>query len=1127
MRLSPISTRPPITVSETTPTSSLLDALNPVQREAAAHVGGPLLILAGAGSGKTRALTYRVAHLIEHGVPAHKILAVTFTNKAANEMRERIHKLVGMAAQGAWLGTFHAICARILRQDGEAIGLPRDFVVFDDGDQLTLVRESISELGIDSETYKPRQVLSAISHAKEELLGPSEYARHAAGAEEKTVARIYPVYQKKLWDNHAVDFDDLLLETVRLLETHPEVRDYYQSRFQQILVDEYQDINRVQYELVKLLAAGHRNLCVVGDDDQCLPAGTQVLTPKGFMAIEAVAAGNQVLGAAGWGETAKDGVDGAAGKPYQGKLIRIRTDAGFELAATPNHLIFGRIEPCGDLHHVYLMYRRGRGYRVVKTQGVRSRKASDDLVSGLAVRTNSEVADRIYILKTCRSNAEAMYYEQFFAFEYGIPTTVFHVRGRKMALTQDMVERLYGAIDTETRASCLMADLCIAEEYPHHRPSAVIRGDSSRKLVYLTLFGDARPHQVRPWHEHRITMISSDAELRAKVDSVHRTRNGRSSTWQVETTRKNYDEAVAFARRLVAAEDVELVTRARLTPGPALSLMPASHIQAGMKVPVYQDGRIVEATVTDVEWEDYTGTVYDLSVGNLRNYIANGIVVHNSVYGWRGADVRFILAFENDYPEARVLKLEQNYRSTQTILDAAHHVVKHNRGRRDKRLWTDNPEGEPLMLYSAEDEMDEARFIAQSIEGSVDGARVRYGDFACLYRTNAQSRMLEDVFRRRRLPYRLVGSLRFYDRREVRDLIAYLRLLQNPADSLSLKRVVNAPARGIGEKSMERLEEFARGQEITLFEAMRRGREVEGLTSRGRAALLEFTRVIDFVAGYREHLNVTGLLQEVIDKTGYLRALQEEKTPENQVREENVQEMVNVTKEFDEQAGTGLTAFLEQMALISDVDTLKAGADSVVLMTLHAAKGLEFPVVFLCGMEEDIFPHARAKDKESEMAEERRLCYVGITRAKEKLHLTHARRRTVFGQTRYQRPSRFLKEIPEELYHDVFRPGEDRGRYEHVDSTDFAGGRVIGRGPPAGQPAGRTPGDVDVQKLVDRYRNREKGTFQPGDRVRHTHYGDGIVTRSQGQGEDEQVSVIFPKHGEKKLIQGYARLEKL
>ncbi|MFN3651036.1 MAG: ATP-dependent helicase [Armatimonadota bacterium] len=766
--------------------SPLLQSLNPVQQEAARHESGPLLILAGAGSGKTRVLTHRVAHLLELGVPAHKILAVTFTNKAATEMKERISRLVGPAAASCWIGTFHAICARVLRQDGEAIGLPRDFTVFDDGDQLALIKEVMDELSIDTETYKPRQLLSQISRAKEELLGPAEFGRFAKGAEEKTAARVYERYQRKLNQNHGVDFDDLILETVRLLQSRPEVREYYQQRFQHVMIDEYQDINRVQYELVKLLAAAHRNLCVVGDDDQ-------------------------------------------------------------------------------------------------------------------------------------------------------------------------------------------------------------------------------------------------------------------------------------------------------------------------------------------------------------------------SVYGWRGADVRFILAFEQDYPEAKVLKLEQNYRSTQLILDAAFHVVKLNRGRREKRLWTSNPAGEPLVLFGADDEMDEARFVASTVEQAVDGVNARYGDFACLYRTNAQSRVLEDVFKRRRIPYRLVGTVRFYDRKEVKDLIAYLRLIQNPADSLSLRRVVNSPPRSIGEKSMERLANFADQHEISLFEAMGRAGEVEGLTPRARAALGEFTRVVRTLAGYKEQLSVTALLSELINQTGYLRILREEKSLESLARAENVEEFVNVAKEFDEQIGGGIVQFLEQMALMSDVDTLKEGADSVVLMTLHAAKGLEFPYVFMCGMEEDVFPHARARESEKEMQEERRLCYVGITRAQRRLHLTHARRRTVFGQTRYQRPSRFIREIPEECYHEECKPVEERGRYEDVDRTDFSSGSVFGRrswgerpsprpGAPArpARPASPAPPTPDprareeAQRLLERHRSSQKpGAYKPGDRVRHQVFGEGIVTKSVGSGDDEQVSVVFPKHGEKKLIAGYAKLVKL
>jgi DNA helicase II / ATP-dependent DNA helicase PcrA len=782
VRSDPTAEVPPVPVDSPT---KLLEALNPVQREAAGCTQGPLLILAGAGSGKTRTLTYRVAYLIARGVPAYRILAVTFTNKAANEMRERIERLVGEeAARKIWIGTFHAICARMLRMHGEAAGVHPSFVVFDDGDQMSLVKQAMSDLDIDSDMYKPRQVLAAISRLKEDLRSPAEALRAAENRYERSVARIYERYQKKLIANRALDFDDLLLETVRMLRTRPEVREHYQTRFEHLMVDEYQDTNRVQYELVRLLGERHRNVCVVGDDDQ-------------------------------------------------------------------------------------------------------------------------------------------------------------------------------------------------------------------------------------------------------------------------------------------------------------------------------------------------------------------------SVYSWRGADIRFILSFEEDYPEAKVLKLEQNYRSTQLILDAAHHVVRKNAGRREKRLWTENPTGEPIVRYEADDEHDEARFIAAAIDEQAVG-EVGYGSFACLYRTNAQSRVLEDVFRRRRLPYRVVGGLRFYDRKEIRDLIAYLRLLQNPMDSVSLRRIINAPARAIGAKSIERLEAFADAHEAPLMEALRRAGELPGLTPRGRSALLELVRIVDHLGSLAAQANVTQLLQELIDKTGYLRALQEEKTSENQERIANIQEMVNVTREFDEQVAGGLVGFLEQMALMSDVDTLKAGSESVVMMTLHAAKGLEFPFVFLCGMEEELFPHSRVRDKPKELEEERRLCYVGITRAQHRLHVTHARRRTVFGQTRHQRPSRFLTEIPPECYHPASAPtpgGADDARYAHVDSTDFAARSRAGRpasvppvrplpdpmrpGPAPSRPPTPPRMPAEAARLLEQHRSGGKGEFQSGDRVRHASFGEGVVIRSAGTGDDEEVTAIFPKHGQKKLVASYAKLEKL
>jgi DNA helicase-2/ATP-dependent DNA helicase PcrA len=741
----------------------LLETLNPEQRAAVCHIEGPLLILAGAGSGKTRTLTHRVAYLIQQGVPGSRILAVTFTNKAAGEMKERIRRLLEDRAQPSWIGTFHAVCSRLLRVEGDAIGLAREFVVFDDSDQLSLVRECLADLGVADDAYKPRPVLSAISRAKEELIGPDAYL--GRGRFEEVVAQVYPLYQRKLEASRAVDFDDLIRLTVRLFREHEDVRAAYAERFRYLMIDEYQDVNRAQYALVRLLSEPHRNLCVVGDDDQ-------------------------------------------------------------------------------------------------------------------------------------------------------------------------------------------------------------------------------------------------------------------------------------------------------------------------------------------------------------------------SVYRFRGADVRLILAFERDFPEARVIKLERNYRSTQTILDAAFHVVRQNRGRREKRLWTDREGGEPIFWHEAVDEHDEADWIGQQILSAVnDGAD--HGEIAILYRTNAQSRVLEDSLLRRRIPHRIVGGVRFYERKEIKDLVAYLRLVLNPHDSVSLRRIINAPPRGIGSVTIERLETHGRENDLSLLESLRAAESIPGLTARARAAARQLVELLDLLSHYRNSLSVTALLNEVIDRTGYLRELKNEGTLEAQARTENVQELLTVTKEWviggDEPT---LSGFLEHLALMSDIDTYEPSESAVTLMTLHAAKGLEFARVFIVGMEEGIFPHSRSQYDEEELEEERRLCYVGLTRAKDRLTLTSASRRTLFGAVQRNMPSRFLQEIPEELFlggSPVSRSRRDRDTEwdEPKDPVAGAEGPVIGSG------RGAPLRPLDVGALVDAVKKKPAGLFRPGDRVRHATFGDGIVTRSRGGGDEEQVSVLFPGQGEKTLLAAIARLEKL
>jgi DNA helicase-2/ATP-dependent DNA helicase PcrA len=739
----------------------LLRSLNPVQREAVLYGDGPLLLFAGAGSGKTRVLTHRVAYLIaaRNVLPRH-ILAVTFTNKAAQEMKERLDKLVGAGVgKHLWVGTFHATCARLLREFGEKIGIDRDFVVYDDADQMTVLKDSLKQLNIDDKKFTPRAILSHISHAKEKLITPEEWHKHFHGYFDDLCGKVYPVYRDKLRQNNALDFDDLLTEAVRLLQERSDVLERLQDRYRYILVDEHQDVNHVQYMFLKLLAAKRRNLCVVGDDDQ-------------------------------------------------------------------------------------------------------------------------------------------------------------------------------------------------------------------------------------------------------------------------------------------------------------------------------------------------------------------------SVYAFRGADVGLILQFEHDYPEAKVLKLEQNYRSTKTILEAAYGVVRHNKGRKDKKLWTENESGAPIYKHEAENEQEEAVWLAQKIREAVQSGGRRWNHFAVLYRTNAQSRVLEDTLRNWYLPYKIVGGVRFYERKEVKDVLAYLRAVHNPADSVSLRRIINAPARGIGATTLAALEEETRLSERSLWDVIRGADSLSMLSARARGKLTEFADLIAGLRAARERSTVTELTQMVLERSGYRKALEDEGTLESQSRLENVGELLTVTTEFEAQTEEAtLSAFLEQVSLVSDLDSLDANGDAVTMMTLHSAKGLEFPVVFLVGLEECVFPHLRSMESDKELEEERRLCYVGITRAKEEVYLSCASRRTTFGSIAYNPPSRFLKEIPAELFQPErtrkrrvvsgFDPDEDERGAQARPGRDT---KLWSEGPQSPREAERAAAAAG---------------FRIGQKVRHGTFGVGVVLNVTGEGDNTTVEAVFPNVGPKKLLLAYAKLEKV
>ena len=733
-----------------------LNDLNPPQREAVLYGDGPLLILAGAGSGKTRVITSRIAHLIrERGVAPDNILAVTFTNKAANEMRERVERMLAIPLTRLWISTFHSSCVRILRQHIAALGYKRSFVIYDETDRSSLIKACMADLRIDAERYQPRTIAARISALKNNLTDAGQFEKTSShyGFDE-AVSRVYSLYEAKLREADGLDFDDLLMLTVRLFEQHQDVLRYYQGLFQHILIDEYQDTNHAQYRLIRLLTLERKNLCVVGDDDQ-------------------------------------------------------------------------------------------------------------------------------------------------------------------------------------------------------------------------------------------------------------------------------------------------------------------------------------------------------------------------SIYKFRGADITNILNFEKDYPDARVIKLEQNYRSTQNILGAAGAVVARNVGRKPKELWTEKRGGDKIRCYKATDEKDEARFICRSIQQETDEGR-GLRELAVLYRTNAQSRALEDALRDRGIPYRIFGGLRFYDRKEIKDIIAYLRVLQNPADVVSFRRIINVPARGIGDATVDKLERAAMQSGVSLYQAAATA-DASDITPSAKRKLKEFTGMMERLRTGMETHSITDLVRRVIQESGYGAALDEEKTVEARIRIENLNELMTATEDFQEQnRDASLAAFLDQVALITDLEQQtsaqngRASGDYVTLMTLHNAKGLEFSVVFMVGMEEGLFPHSRSAESDEELEEERRLCYVGITRAKEKLVLTHAMERRLYGYPQANLMSRFLQELPEEAVEfcvaETTASPRSRGTWGSTSCV------VPSRAPAAA---------VNVQPVP----SGSNGKYYKGAVVRHTKFGLGTVQRSEGAGDDLKISVSFPGHGVKTLAVKYANLE--
>ena len=1076
----------------------LLRGLNVEQQRAVETTEGPLLIQAGAGSGKTKTLTHRIAHIIasKRATP-YNILAVTFTNKAAKEMRERVARLLGENADNRsfmpYMGTFHGICVRILRQDGEHVGVPRTFVIFDESDRLSAVKQASKQLMIDEKSFPPRVLASIISSAKNEMTTPAEYASSPGSSPaQRTAAQVYPMYEKALKEASALDFDDLINRTVHMLQTQPEIRKKWQHQFKYIMIDEYQDTNAAQYKLVKLLTNQDNNIAVVGDDWQCLVPGALVETENGLKGIEAVKKGELIRSAGGYGKTNYFKVLARKKFTYKGEVIQIKTASGKELTCTPNHLLFARWSKA-DSFFVYLMHSQGKGYRIGVAKGTRFDGKKDDI--GLRVRANQERADRMWVIKVCENRQEALYTECLLAYKYGIPMLVFHAfTNRSMLFSQEYIDAIYREIDTESRAKTLMADLGLAFDYPHFLPQATVRNDIKRVNVNVVLFGDKRATVSSPWSASRISANTTerrDLQLFEKLG--YTVRAGRAGTFRTEIHNLDYGKIEQALESIQEESNAEIrINKYGFLTHEKSLFMPAGQMHPGMMVPVAQDGLLVQDLVVAVRKKNYAGPVYDIDVGKVHNYIASGIAVHNSIYSWRGADFRNILNFEQDYPECAVIKLEQNYRSTKHILDAAHAIITKNMQRSDKQLWTDAGHGMPVQMLQVGSERAEGEAVVRRIRNAVDSGYRRYNHFAVLYRTNAQSRSIEETFIHYGIPYRIVGGQRFYDRKEIKDLMSYLRLVYQPEDRISFARIVNVPTRGIGAKSLDNFFGWQQTMGKTLFEALTEVETCGTVTGKAKKGLSELG---DILASLREIIDDTppaGIIDSLVRRIEYMDHL-DDGTAQGESRQENVKELIGVAQEYEE---LGLPGFLEEVALVSDVDQARFDGNAVTLMTLHAAKGLEFPAVFMVGMEETIFPHSRALYDQSEMEEERRLCYVGMTRAREELYMIYATSRMLYGGAQHNPPSRFLSEIDAE-----FQPSE----------TTFGFGS-----------AGMQSYDEPLPPTAST-EPRYVPELNEGDSVKHQLFGVGTVVELDG----DNATIYFKGKGAKKLNISFAPLEKL
>lgn len=968
------------------------------------------LVMAGAGSGKTRLLVYRVAFIVDMlKKDPEEIMLVTFTNKAANEMKRRIEEL-GVDTEAMWCGTFHAVCVRILKKYGSRIGLPK-FSIMDTYSSKKLIGDSLVALGQECSKENVNRMMSKISCFKNNMVRPDSAISNASNYDDEMDARVYKYYQDTAFKKKQLDFDDLITYTTVLLHTSEQTRRWFHDNIKYILVDETQDSNRAQYVLLKLLKGPDTNLFLVGDGDQCFPGDTKVLTSEGYKNISDINVGDHTISACGNAEVTKGYVERVSKKEYKGPLVKITTESGKIIKATPNHIVFGRIEPNEDVHYVYLMQKKGFGFRIGRTRGVRS--TGKELVNGFSVRLTQENADKLWIIHQCDDLEEAVLMEAYYSYKYGIPQYIFKSSGTGATLPKEKVIELYSMIDTEKRALQLLSDKHMFIDYPHHIPQAYTNKSTrfSRNKLNFVMFGANRKCSLGYMSELSFNTINEDyALIGGKYMGVSKKHtNAKTIYHNGRNISSVYDDVwntmeTFYKDCLDNGIDVNLSMRAKLTDN-KFDFQPIVNILPGTIIPVEKDGFIIEEKVVSVELENYEGYVFDINVCGYRNYIAEGICVHNSIYGFRNAKPEYLVNFNTTFPGSKIKKLEQNYRSTKVIVNASNGVIQNNSFRIDKVNFTDNPMGQRIMIKNCINPNEEALWIANIIAYAVSSGKGKYSDYAVLYRSNAQSRAIEEAMLNMQVPYNITGGTKFYSRKEIMDVLAYFKLRANPNDSDSFKRIMKMQ-KGIGDKTIEGIVTVADSNNIDYITMM-------DVCSEPKKIKPTLNRLYNLLTSSMTSLY--SFANDVIKSNNIIGKYQKEGTEEALGRIENIQELLNIINDFP----GGLEDFMDYIALYSNDDRDTGDSDKVSLMTIHASKGLEFNSVFLPGVEEGLLPHANSRAAD-EVEEERRIMYVAMTRARHRLYISHCDTRKSFtSKNIYANPSRFIGEIPQEYVQEI------------------------------------------------------------------------------------------------------------